>query len=151
MRMQLIHATETCKYARKFNFFLRIQAITATTRATFCVPSIFFNVWRSKHGKRANGHGITGKTGQKSAMCACSFRSAVRKGYMGEYGAGLVGVGVGNGIQQGTQPRQVLRHVRNKALLHGVNTCDMNVRFVLNSCQNRAKFVLNALSSKSCE
>ena len=53
----------------------------ATTRATFCGSLIFFNLWRSKDGKRANGDGITGKTGQKSATCACSFNSAVRKGY----------------------------------------------------------------------
>ena len=56
-------------------------AMVATTRATFCGSLIFFNFWRSKHGKWANGHGMTGKTGQKSATCACSFKSAVRKGY----------------------------------------------------------------------
>ena len=42
---------------------------------------IFFNFWQSKHGKQANGHGITGKMGQQSATCACSFKSAVCKGY----------------------------------------------------------------------
>ena len=53
-----------------------------TTRATFCVALIFLNFWRSKHCKQEKKHGITGKTGQKSATCACSFKSAVRKGYM---------------------------------------------------------------------
>ena len=82
MRLRLRRANETWEYAHEFNNFLRIKAMLATTRATFCVDLIFFNLWRRKHGKRANGHARTGKTDQNSTTCACSFKSPVRKGYI---------------------------------------------------------------------
>ena len=56
MRMRMRHANKTCKYAREFNNCFRIYARLATTRATFRVPLIFLNFWRSEHGKCANGH-----------------------------------------------------------------------------------------------
>ena len=78
--MRTRHANETCGFAREINGFLRIEPKLASTRGTCCVRVNFFNFWQRKQGKRAKGHGITGKTGQKSPTLACSFKSAVRKG-----------------------------------------------------------------------
>ena len=70
------HAYETCKYAREFNNFFA-NLIGVSNHSSYILLVFFFLIfWRRKHGKRANRHEITGKTGQKPATCACSFKSA---------------------------------------------------------------------------